>query len=113
FDARAYRVDGELNMANRGLMEFIEMLQCDEKFLYSLLTLSQEQNIKTGRFAMIYADEVIMSHTNENEYNAFVGNRKSEALQDRIIMIRVPYNLKVSQEERIYDKLLKQSEALR
>ena len=86
---------------------------CDEKFLYSLLTLSQEQNIKTGRFAMIYADEVIMSHTNENEYTAFVGNRKSEALQDRIIMIKVPYNLKVSQEERIYDKLLKQSEAMR
>jgi serine protein kinase len=112
-DPRAYRFDGELNIANRGMMEFIEILKCDEKFLYSLLTLSQEQNIKTGRFAMIYADEVIMSHTNENEYNAFVGNRKSEALQDRIIMIKVPYNLKVSQEERIYDKLLKQSEALR
>ncbi len=112
-DPRAYRFDGELNIANRGMMEFIEILKVDEKFLYSLLTLSQEQNIKTGRFALIYADEVIMSHTNENEYNAFVGNRKSEALQDRIIMIKVPYNLKVTQEERIYDKLLKQSEALR
>ena len=112
-DPRAYRFDGELNIANRGLMEFVEMLKVDEKFLYSLLTLSQEQSIKTGRFAMIYADEVILSHTNENEYNAFVGNRKSEALQDRIILVRVPYNLRVSQEERIYDKLLHQSEALR
>ena len=112
-DPRAYRFDGELNIANRGIMEFIEILKSDEKFLYSLLTLSQEQNIKTGRFAMIYADEVIMSHTNENEYNTFVGNKKSEALQDRIIMIKVPYNLKVTQEERIYDKLLKQSDALR
>jgi serine protein kinase len=112
-DPRAYRFDGELNIANRGMMEFIEILKVDEKFLYSLLTLSQEQNIKTGRFALIYADEVIMSHTNENEYNAFVGNRKSEALQDRIIMVKVPYNLKVTQEERIYDKLLKQSQALR
>src|SRR6266481_4569385 len=112
-DPRAYRFDGELNIANRGLMEFVEMLKVDEKFLYSLLTLSQEQNIKTGRFALIYADESIISHTNENEYAAFVANRKSEALQDRIIMIRVPYNLKVSQEERIYDKLLKQSDALR
>ena len=89
------------------------MLKVDEKFLYSLLTLSQEQNIKTGRFALIYADEAIISNTNENEYAAFVANRRSEALQDRIIMIRVPYNLKVSQEERIYDKLLKQSNALR
>jgi serine protein kinase len=112
-DPRAYRFDGELNIANRGLMEFIEMLKCDEKFLYSLLTLSQEQNIKTGRFAMIYADEVILSHTNENEYAAFAANRKSEALQDRIILVKVPYNLKVTQEERIYDKLLNQSEALR
>src|SRR5262245_21043460 len=112
-DPRAYRFDGELNIANLGMMEFIEILKVDEKFLYSLLTLSQEQNIKTGRFALIYADEVIMSHTNENEYNAFVGNRKSEALQERIIMIKVPYNLKVTQEERIYDKLLKQSQALR
>jgi serine protein kinase len=112
-DPRAYRFDGELNIANRGLMEFVEMLKVDEKFLYSLLTLSQEQSIKTGRFAMIYADEAIISHTNENEYTAFVANRKSEALQDRIIMIRVPYNLKATQEERIYDKLLKQSDALR
>ncbi|HEX7296054.1 MAG TPA: hypothetical protein VF251_09905 [Pyrinomonadaceae bacterium] len=112
-DPRAYRFDGELNIANRGLMEFVEMLKVDEKFLYSLLTLSQEQSIKTGRFAMIYADEVILSHSNENEYVAFAGNRKSEALQDRIILVRVPYNLRVSQEERIYDKLLRQSEALR
>jgi serine protein kinase len=112
-DPRAYRFDGELNIANRGLMEFIEILKSDEKFLYSLLTLSQEQSIKTGRFAMIYADEVIMSHTNESEYNTFAANRKSEALQDRIIMIKVPYNLKVTQEERIYEKLLRQSEVLK
>ena len=108
-DPRAYRFDGELNIANRGLMEFIEMLKCDEKFLYSLLTLSQEHNIKTGRFAMIYADEVIVSHTNENEYVAFAANKKSEALQDRIIVVRVPYNLRVSDEVRIYEKLIGQS----
>lgn len=112
-DPRAYRFDGELNIANRGLMEFVEMLKVDEKFLYSLLTLSQEQSIKTGRFAMIYADEVIVSHTNENEFRAFVGNKKSEALQDRIIVIKVPYNLKVSEEERIYKKLLEQSDVLK
>ncbi|HZK66310.1 MAG TPA: protein prkA, partial [Chloroflexota bacterium] len=81
-DPRAYRFDGELNIANRGLMEFIEMLKSDEKFLYGLLTLSQEQSIKTGRFAMIYADEVVMSHTNEAEYSTFIANKKAEALQD-------------------------------
>jgi serine protein kinase len=108
-DPRAYRFDGELNIANRGLMEFVEMLKCDEKFLYSLLTLSQEQNIKTGRFSMIYADEVIVSHTNESEYAAFVANKRSEALQDRIIVIRVPYNLRVEEEIKIYRKLLGES----
>src|SRR6266508_4608996 len=111
-DPRAYRFDGELNIANRGVMEFIELLKTDEKFLYVLLTLSQEQNIKTGRFSMIYADEVVVSHTNENEYTAFVGNRKSEALQDRIILVKVPYNLRVSEEIRIYEKLLRQSSIL-
>ncbi len=82
---------------------------CDEKFLYVLLTLSQEQNIKTGRFSMIYADEVVVSHTNEAEFQSFIGNRKSEALQDRIILIKVPYNLRVSDEVKIYEKLLRQS----
>jgi serine protein kinase len=108
-DPRAYRFDGELNISNRGLMEFIEMLKTDERFLYVLLTLSQEQNIKTGRFSMIYADEVVISHTNEHEYESFVGNKKSEALQDRIILVKVPYNLQLSNEVKIYEKLLKQS----
>jgi serine protein kinase len=107
-DPRAFRFDGELNVANRGLMEFIEMLKCDEKFLYNLLTLSQEQNIKTGRFAMIYADEVIVSHTNEHEFNSFIGNKRSEALHDRIILIKVPYNLQLSDEIKIYEKLIRQ-----
>ena len=108
-DPRAYRFDGELNVANRGLMEFIEMLKADERFLYVLLTLSQEKNIKTGRFPLIYADECVISHTNETEFNEFLANKKSEALHDRMIMVRIPYNLKVSQEERIYRKLLRQS----
>jgi serine protein kinase len=105
-DPRAYRFDGELNVANRGMMEFIEMLKADEKFLYVLLTLSQEQNIKTGRFSMIYADEVVVSHTNETEYTSFVANKKNEALQDRMILVKVPYNLRVTEEVKIYEKLI-------
>ncbi len=108
-DPRAYRFDGELNVANRGLMEFIEMLKADERFLYVLLTLAQEKNIKTGRFSLIYADECVISHTNETEFNEFMGDKKSEALHDRMITVRIPYNLKVSQEERIYQKLLRQT----
>ncbi|MCA0758735.1 PrkA family serine protein kinase [Paenibacillus sp. N4] len=108
-DPRAYRFDGELNKANRGLMEFQEMLKCDEKFLWNLLSLTQEGNFKAGRFALISADELIVAHTNETEYRAFISNKKNEALHSRMIVMRIPYNLKVSQEERIYSKLIEQS----
>lgn len=109
-DPRAYRFDGELNISNRGLMEFQEMLKCDEKFLYNLLSLSQEGNFKAGRFALISADEVIIAHTNEAEYKAFISNKKNEALQSRIIVLPIPYNLKVSEEVKIYEKLIAQSD---
>lgn len=109
-DPRAYRFDGELNKANRGLMEFQEMLKCDEKFLWNLLSLTQEGNFKAGRFALISADELIVAHTNEAEYKAFIGNKKNEALQSRMIVMPVPYNLKVSDEEKIYKKLIGQSD---
>ncbi|GAB7388673.1 serine/threonine protein kinase PrkA [Bacillaceae bacterium] len=109
-DPRAYRFDGELNKANRGLMEFQEMLKCDEKFLWNLLSLTQEGNFKAGRFALISADELIVAHTNEAEYKAFIANKKNEALQSRIIVMPIPYNLRVSDEEKIYEKLIKQSD---
>ena len=109
-DPRAYRFDGELNKANRGLMEFQEMLKSDEKFLWNLLSLSQEGNFKAGRFALISADELVIAHTNENEYRAFIANKKNEALQSRIIVMHVPYNLKVSDEVKIYEKLIRQSD---
>jgi serine protein kinase len=108
-DPRAYRFDGELNIANRGLIEFIEMLKADERFLYILLTLTQEKNIKTGRFSLIYADECVIAHTNEAEFKEFLADKKSEALQDRMIMVQMPYNLKVSAEVQIYEKLLKRA----
>ncbi|MGI6119519.1 MAG: PrkA family serine protein kinase [Desulfosporosinus sp.] len=109
-DPRAYRFDGELNKANRGLMEFQEMLKSDEKFLWNLLSLSQEGNFKAGRFALISADELIVAHTNENEYQAFIANKKNEALQSRIIVMHIPYNLRVSDEMKIYQKLISQSD---
>ncbi|WP_160725869.1 PrkA family serine protein kinase [Bacillus sp. USDA818B3_A] len=109
-DPRAYRFDGELNKANRGMMEFQEMLKCDEKFLWHLLSLTQEGNFKAGRFALISADELIVAHTNETEYRSFISNKKNEALHSRIIVMPIPYNLKVSQEERIYEKMINESD---
>ncbi|MCI3919642.1 PrkA family serine protein kinase [Paenibacillus sp. TRM 82003] len=109
-DPRAYRFDGELNKANRGLMEFQEMLKCDEKFLWNLLSLTQEGNFKAGRFALISADELIVAHTNETEYKAFISNKKNEALQSRMIVMPIPYNLRVTDEEKIYAKLIGSSD---
>jgi len=109
-DPRAYRFDGELNKANRGMMEFQEMLKLDEKFLWHLLSLTQEGNFKAGRFALISADELIVAHTNETEYRTFISNKKNEALHSRIIVMPIPYNLKVSEEERIYAKMINESD---
>ncbi|WP_227940373.1 PrkA family serine protein kinase [Alkalihalobacillus deserti] len=109
-DPRAYRFDGELNKANRGMMEFQEMLKCDEKFLWHLLSLTQEGNFKAGRFALISADELIVAHTNESEYKSFISNKKNEALHSRIIVMKVPYNLKIDEEERIYKKMIADSD---
>jgi len=104
---RAYRLDGELNAANRGMMEFVDIFKLDERLLSVLEVLAEEQKIKAGRFGVIYADEVVLAHTNEADYQAFVSNPRTEALQDRFIIIRVPYNLSLSAEVRIYQKLLR------
>lgn len=109
-DPRAYRFDGELNKANRGLMEFQEMLKSDEKFLWLLLSLTQEGNFKAGRFALISADELIVAHTNEAEYRSFISNQKNEALHSRMIVMPIPYNLRVTEEERIYKKMIEESD---
>ncbi|WP_369825284.1 protein prkA [Sulfobacillus sp. hq2] len=105
-DPRAFRFDGELNIANRGLVEFQEMLKLDEKFLYQLLSLSQEGNVKTGRFQLISADEVVIGHTNEHEFRAFLQNPRNEALLSRMFIVPVPYNLNTAAEVQIYDKML-------
>ncbi|MGO8670504.1 MAG: PrkA family serine protein kinase [Capsulimonadaceae bacterium] len=109
-DPRAYNFDGELNIANRGIMEFIEMLKAEKRFLYELNTVAGEQTIKASRFALIYADLVVIAHTNEYEYNSYFGNKENEAMIDRIFVVRVPYNLKLAAEIKIYEKLINQSQ---
>ncbi len=109
-DPRAYNFDGELNKANRGMMEFIEMLKSDKRFLYELNTVAGEQMIKVGRFALIYTDVAVIAHTNEFEYNSYFSNKENEAMIDRIWVVRVPYNLRLTEEIKIYEKLIGQSQ---
>ncbi len=108
-DPRAFNFDGEFNVANRGLIEFIEVLKLDVAFLYDLLGASQEHNIKPKKFAQTYIDEVIIGHTNEPEYRKLMNNELMEAFRDRTVKIDVPYNLRLDNEIRIYEKDFSQS----
>ena len=103
-DPRAFNFDGELNVANRGIVEFIEILKLDVAFLYDLLTASQERVIKPKKFAQTFIDEVILGHTNEPEYKRLQGNEMMEAFRDRTIKIDVPYNTRLDDEIKIYEK---------
>ena len=106
---KAFRLDGELNVANRGMVEFVEMFKADKHLLTTLLGLAQEQVVKMEKFGAVYADEVIIGHTNEGDFAKFVEDDESEALRDRIIALQVPYNLRVSEENKIYYKMLEGS----
>jgi serine protein kinase len=103
-DPRAFNFDGELNIANRGLVEFIEVLKLDVAFLYDLLGASQEHKIKPKKFAQTDIDEVILGHTNEPEYRKLQNNEFMEALRDRTVKIDIPYVTRLSDEIKIYEK---------
>ena len=103
-DPRAFNFDGEFNVANRGIIEFVEMLKLDVAFLYDLLGASQEHRIKPKKFAQTHIDEVIIGHTNEPEFRRLQNNEYMEALRDRTIKIDVPYITRASEEVRIYKK---------
>ena len=103
-DPRAFNFDGELNIANRGIVEFIEVLKLDVAFLYDLLGASQEHKIKPKKFAQTDIDEVILAHTNEPEYKRLQNNEFMEALRDRTVKIDIPYVTRLRDEVRIYEK---------
>jgi len=103
-DPRAFNFDGEFNIANRGVIEFIEVLKLDVAFLYDLLGASQEHKIKPKKFAQTDIDEVIIGHTNEPEYRKLQNNEFMEALRDRTIKIDIPYVTRLAEEFKIYQR---------
>jgi serine protein kinase len=103
-DPRAFNFDGEFNVANRGIVEFIEVLKLDVAFLYDLLGASQEHKIKPKKFAQTDIDEVIIGHTNEPEYKKLQSNEMMEAFRDRTVKIDIPYNVRIQDEIRIYER---------
>jgi serine protein kinase len=103
-DPRAFNFDGEFNISNRGLIEFIEVLKLDVAFLYDLLGASQEHRIKPKKFAQTDVDEVIIAHTNEPEYRRLQNNEFMEALRDRTVKIDIPYVTQLDAEIRVYER---------
>ena len=104
-DPRAWSWSGAVYAANRGLLEMIEILKVKREFLYLLLTLTQEKNVKVARFPLIHLDESITAHTNLAEFRRFLQEKENEALLDRMVIVQVPYTLRYQDENRIYAKL--------
>jgi len=105
-DPRAWSWSGAVYAASRGMLEMIEILKVKREFLYLLLTLTQEKNVKVSRFPLIYLDETIIAHTNLAEFRKFLQESENEALLDRMVIIQVPYTLNYKDEARIYKKLI-------
>jgi serine protein kinase len=109
-DPDAYSYSGGLCLANQGILEFVEMFKAPIKMLHPLLTATQEGNFKgTEGFSAIPFNGIILAHSNESEWHSFRNNKNNEAFLDRIYIVKVPYCLRVSEEVRIYRKLLANS----
>ncbi|MDB5400339.1 MAG: PrkA domain protein [Rhodopila sp.] len=110
-DPDAYSYSGGLNRANQGMLEFVEMFKAPIKMLHPLLTATQESNyIGTENIGAIPFQGIIMAHSNESEWQSFKNNKNNEAFIDRIYVIKVPYCLRVTEEQKIYEKLVTRSE---
>jgi len=112
-DPRAWSWSGAVYAASRGVLEMIEILKVKREFLYLLLTLTQEKNVKVSRFPLIHLDETILAHTNLAEFRKFLQEPENEALLDRMVIIQVPYTLSYREEARIYKKLTSSTQAFR
>jgi serine protein kinase len=110
-DPRAWSWSGAVYAASRGMLEMIEILKVKREFLYLLLTLTQEKNVKVSRFPLIHLDETILAHTNLAEFRKFLQESENEALLDRMVIIQVPYTLNFRDEARIYQKLISNAPA--
>ncbi|WP_404384216.1 PrkA family serine protein kinase [Caenispirillum salinarum] len=110
-DPDAYSYSGGLNRANQGMLEFVEMFKAPIKMLHPLLTATQEGNyVGTENIGAIPFQGIVMAHSNEAEWQTFKNNKNNEAFIDRIYVIKVPYCLRVTEEQKIYDKLISNSE---
>ena len=109
-DPRVLDLSGALNVGNRGMVEFIEVFKNETEYLHAMITATQEKAIPApGRHGMIYVDTCIVAHSNEAEWQKFKADHTNEAILDRIVVVKVPYNLRLSEEVKIYRKIIRNS----
>jgi len=109
-DPRVLDLSGALNVGNRGMVEFIEVFKNETEYLHAMITATQEKHIPApGRHGMIYVDTCIIAHSNEAEWKKFKSDHTNEAILDRIVTVKVPYNLRLTEEVKIYKKIIRQS----
>jgi serine protein kinase len=109
-DPRVLDLTGALNVGNRGMVEFIEVFKNETEYLHAMITATQEKSIPApGRHGMIYVDTCIVAHSNEAEWKKFKSDHTNEAILDRIVVVKVPYNMRLSEEVKIYNKIIRQS----
>jgi serine protein kinase len=110
-DPRVLDLTGALNVGNRGMVEFIEVFKNETEYLHAMITATQEKSIPApGRHGMIYVDTCIVAHSNEAEWKKFKSDHTNEAILDRIVTVKVPYNMRLSEEVKIYKKIIRQSQ---
>jgi serine protein kinase len=110
-DPRVLDLNGALNVGNRGVVEFIEVFKNETEYLHAMITATQEKVIPApGRHGMVYVDTVIVAHSNEAEWQKFKADHTNEAILDRIVVVKVPYNLRLSEEVKIYRKIIRHSD---
>ena len=110
-DPRVLDLNGALNVGNRGVVEFIEVFKNETEYLHAMITATQEKVIPApGRHGMVYVDTVIIAHSNEAEWQKFKADHTNEAILDRIVVVKVPYNLRLSEEVKIYQKIIRHSD---
>jgi len=110
-DPRVLDLNGALNVGNRGIVEFIEVFKNETEYLHAMITATQEKVIPApGRHGMVYVDTCIVAHSNEAEWQKFRADHTNEAILDRIVVVKVPYNLRLSEEVKIYQKIIRNSD---
>jgi|SRR5579872_989297 len=110
-DPRVLELNGAFNVGNRGTVEFIEVFKNETEYLHAMITATQEKSIPApGRHGMLYVDSVIMAHSNEAEWTKFRSDHTNEAILDRMVVVKVPYNLRLSEEVKIYQKIIRNSD---